>query len=165
MDWVALCERGMELLKKYRYVLLVLLAGIFLMALPSGGEKKEAAQETIPAETQAEPDLQDSLAEILSQIDGAGKVRVLLTQSAGAQTVYQTDEDISDSSVQSDTVVISDSDRVQTGLIRQVNPPTYLGAIVLCQGADKAAIRLAIVEAVANATGLSTNKISVLKMK
>lgn len=166
MDWVSLKRSGMQYIKKYRYILLVLLAGLFLMALPEG--KKE---ETVPEPTvaQTQPDLQESLSDILSQIAGAGKVKVLLTQSAGEQTFYQTDEDISTgentSDLRRETVLVTDSSREETGLIRQINPPTYQGAIVLCQGADSASIRLSIVEAVANVTGLTTDKITVLKMK
>jgi len=49
--------------------------------------------------------------------------------------------------------------------VQQVNPPTYLGAVIVCQGADSASVRLAIVSAVGSVTGLSTDKITVLKMK
>ena len=168
MDWAEVSNRGMEFIKKYRYVLLVLLAGIFLMALPDG-EKAQTETEVPAIESTAQPTLQDSLAEILRQIEGAGKVRVLLTQAAGEQTIYQTDEDISTSENSSDirreTVIITDSGRGETGLIRQVNPPTYLGAVVLCQGADSAKVRLAIVEAVMSVTALSSDNITVLKMK
>ena len=164
MDWVTLRSRGKELVRKYRYVLLVVLAGLFLMALPDGKNAKAAPE---PAAAEAEPrqDLQTELEEILSQIQGAGRVRVLLTQREGEQTVYQTDEDSASSGVRSDTVLLNGSDRSQTGLVRQVNPPTYLGAVIVCQGADSASVRLAIVEAVGSVTGLSTDKITVLKMK
>ena len=40
-----------------------------------------------------------------------------------------------------------------------------MGAIVVCQGGDNATVRLAIIEAVSNVTGLGADKISVLKMK
>lgn len=170
MDWVGICNKIMDYLKKYRYVLMVLLAGLFLMALPDG--KKAVEESAIPAAEDiqtVQPELQDSLAEILSQMEGAGKVQVLLTQAAGEQTLYQTDVDQSTSDTTSDlhreTVIITDSARAENGLIQQVNPPIYKGAIVLCQGADRAAIRLSIVEAVANATGLTSDKITVLKMK
>jgi stage III sporulation protein AG len=65
----------------------------------------------------------------------------------------------------SDTVIITDSSRNESGLIRQVNPPVYLGAIVLCQGGDRPSVRLAIVDAVSKVTGLGADRISVLKMK
>lgn len=168
MDWVEARGKWTDLVKKYRYVLLVVLAGIFLMALPEGKKTETVPQTQTPTEESA-PDLQESLSEILSMIEGAGKVKVLLTQSEGEKTVYQTDEDITtgDTSgdVRRDTVILSDSNRGESALIKQVNPPVYLGAVVLCQGADKASIRLSIVEAVAKATGLTTDKITVLKMK
>lgn len=170
MDWVRIRDRGWEFLKKYRYVALVLLAGLILMLLPEGGEdRKEEQSRTVEIQETQPTCLQDSLEDILSQIEGAGKVQVLLTEAAGERTVYQTDEDISTnaetSSVRRETVILSGADRAENGLVQQVNPPTYLGAIVVCQGADRAAIRLAVVEAVAKATGLTSDKITVLKMK
>ena len=160
MDWVTLRSRGKELVRKYRYVLLVVLAGLFLMALPDGKNTK-AAPEPAAAETEPRQDLQTGLEEILSQIQGAGRVQVLLTQREGEQT----DEDSTSSGIRSDTVLLNGSDRSQTGLVQQVNPPTYLGAVIVCQGADSASVRLAIVSAVGSVTGLSTDKITVLKMK
>jgi len=41
----------------------------------------------------------------------------------------------------------------------------YRGAVVVCQGGDNASVRLAVVEAVSNATGLTSDRITVLKMK
>ena len=61
--------------------------------------------------------------------------------------------------------MLTDSHRDQVGLVRQTIPPIYQGAIILCQGADSAAVRLAIIQAVAGATGLTSDRITVLKMK
>ncbi len=106
---------------------------------------------------------------ILSKVTGAGEVEVLLTVSAGEETIYQTDCQ-TDSSGDSenrhcDTVMITDANRNETGLVRQIFPATYQGAIIVCRGADSPAVRFAIVEAVSKLTGLSSNQISVLKMK
>lgn len=158
-----------EYIKKYKIAVIVLLAGILLMALPerSVGEPVQSPPEESIADT---PDtLQNSLEKILCQIEGAGKVQVLLTEAEGQKTLYQTDNDTdaADGSrrTQQKTVIVTDANREEAGLIRQINPPVYLGAVVLCQGADRAAVRLAIVEAVASATGLTSDKITVLKMK
>ena len=161
MDWIAYKGKAREWLKKYRYVLIVLLAGIVLMLLPAR-EEEPAAQ---PVPSQPETALQESLTEILSMVSGAGEVRVLLTEAAGEETVYQQDEDSDDSGLRRETVLVSDTNREKTGLVRRVNGPEYLGAVIVCQGADSAAVRLAIVEAVKSATGLSSDRISVLKMK
>lgn len=140
------------------------------MLLPVGSRERKqetAVQSTEKAEETVK--LQDQLSAFLSQMAGAGKVQVLLTEAAGQQTIYQADKDTStnDNSQmdRSDTVILTNSARDQEGLVCQVNPPTYLGAVVLCQGADQSSIRLAITEAVANATGLGYHKITILKMK
>lgn len=166
MDWLAVKEKAGYFLRKYRYVLLILLVGIVLMCLPGGEEPEQ--ERVSPEQTDgmsATPDPEERLRQILSQIEGAGKVEVLLTPLAGEETVYQTDEDLSANGDRMETVIITDAQRAQHGLVKQVNPPVYLGAVVVCQGADRATVRLAIVEAVANATGLGADKISVLKMK
>ena len=147
-------ERLRSILMKYRYVLLVALAGLALMLFPAGSEEAE------PAPTVAEEvSLESRLESILSRIDGAGEVKVLLTEDRGGEVFYQTEGE------DGKTVLISGADRTQTGLIRQVNPPRYLGAIVVCQGADNAQVRLAIVQAVSSVTGLGADHITVLKMK
>ena len=109
------------------------------------------------------------LADILSQIDGAGSVNVLLTVRAGEETLYHTDSDtvVSDSTTSTKTtiVTVTTSDKDETGLVRQINPPQYLGAIIVCQGGDSPSVRLAITDAVSKVTGLSSDRISVLKMK
>ena len=69
------------------------------------------------------------------------------------------------SSTRQDTVLYTDDSRKEQGLVRQIIPPVYQGAVILCQGADSAQVRLSILQAVASATGLSTDKITVLKMK
>lgn len=168
MDWVAIREKVIQAVNKYKYVLLVLGIGIFLMCLP---ERETAATEpeTPAAAEETVPTVSEELERILAQIEGVGKVSVLLTEEAGAETIYQTDEDStgsdSSNSIRVETVIISGSDRSESGLIRRVDPPTYRGAIVVCQGGDRPSVQLAVVEAVANVTGISADHITVLKMK
>ena len=164
MERSALKNKIVGFVKEYRYAAIILAVGLILMLLPSGEEKETAVP--APQEMQTETDdLQDRLSEILSVVQGAGKVKVLLTQARGEQMVYQTDIQEREDALTEDTVIVTGSDRSQNGLICQRIPPKYLGAVIVCQGADKAVVRLALVEAVSNATGLSTDAITVLKMK
>ena len=162
MEFGEVKQRASRFLQKYQFVVLVLAVGILLMLLPQSGENREeiSAATEIPVQN-----LSASLEDILSRIQGAGKVEVLLTEYRGAETVYQKDSQTSQDSAREDTVVISGSDRLEQGLIRQINPPVYQGALVVCQGGDSASVRLAVVEAVMSVTGLSSNAITVLKMK
>ena len=159
-----------QFLNKYKYVALVLLVGIALMLLPIERKTTQQAPQSQPEKTKQEPiELQEQLSRLLSQMEGAGEVRVLLTQAAGEKTHYQTDEDRTaaerSETNRTDTVILTDSNRNQTGLVCQIDPPTYLGAVVLCQGAENSTVRLAITQAVSNATGLGYHKITILKMK
>ncbi len=162
MEWIGMNRRIPEFLKKYRYLALLLLTGIFLMTLPSQPDTPQETSQIVP---ETEENLQVSLEELLTQVQGAGKVRVLLTQARGEQVVYQTDADVSPEKERRDTVLVTNSQREETGLIRQVIPPIYQGAIVVCQGADNANVRLALVEAVRSVTGLTSDHITILKMK
>lgn len=169
MDIGSLKRKVLGFLKKYRYAALVLIIGLAFMLIPSGNEEPQS-QAQITTEVKSEDiDFNAMLADILSQIDGAGKVQVLLTVSSGEETLYQTDSqtssDADSNTMQADTVIVTDSEKNQLGLVRQINPPIYQGAIVVCQGADSSTVRLAIVEAVSKVTGLGADKISVLKMK
>ena len=157
----------MELLQKYKYVLLVLGVGIGLMLLPTGNRKETTP--VITPQTDNILSVEDKLSRILKNVQGAGEVVVMLTESSGEEIIYQTDGESSqtDSSFSNreDTVTITDSQRNEQGLVRQQNPPKYMGAIVVCQGGDKPSVRLAIIDAISKVTGLGADKISVLKMK
>lgn len=168
MDWLKNTEGIQEIIKKYRYVLVVLLTGLFLLMLPKTREPETTSVAPVLQE-ETVTDLEAKLEKLLSHLEGAGKVKVLLTEAAGERRIFQTDES-SDSgeystAIRRDTVVISDAGRNEDGLIQQRLPPVYLGAVVLCQGADHASVKLAIIEAVSSATGLATHHITVLKMK
>ena len=47
-------------------------------------------------------------------------------------------------------------------MTRQVYP-TYRGALVVCQGGDRADVKLAVTEAVSALTGLSSDRVTVAK--
>ena len=77
-----------QFLSKYKYVALVLLIGIVLMLLPVERETTQQAPQSQPEETKQEPmELQEQLSRLLSQMEGAGQVRVLLTQATGEKTL------------------------------------------------------------------------------
>lgn len=165
MDWIMYRDKVMHWLSKYRFLLLVILLGLGLMLIPSGNSKKNSESAAPSISQESSETLSQELEKILSDVQGAGKVHVMLTIAKGEETIYQTDGSTADNGNRHDTVVITDENRTQSGLIQQSIPPTYRGAIVVCQGADSPAVCLAIKEAVSKVTGLDTSQISVLKMK
>ena len=156
MDGIEPKQRINALFGKYKYPILVVLVGLGLLLLPG----REAEEPAVPVQTVTEESLEQRLEALLAQIEGAGAVRVLLTEETGRETLWQTDVD----SDRENTVIVEDSDRNETGLVRQTRSPSYRGAVILCQGADVPSVKLAIVEAVRCVTGLGADQISVQKM-
>ena len=169
MDFLKWKTRIVESVGKYKYVWVVLLIGMALMMIPGKEDKRTKTDPIQPIQQCTETDLSAQLEEILGQVNGAGQVRVMLSVAKGECTIYQTDSSYTQNDTHTDTqtqtVLITDSGRNEMGLIHQKNPPTYQGAIVLAQGADDPVVKLSIVEAVSDVTGLGANKISVLKMQ
>ena len=153
-------QRINALFGKYKYPILVVLVGLGLLLLPTG----ETETPPVPVEIVREASLEQRLEELLAQIEGAGAVRVLLTEDVGRETVWQTDVQSDADSAREDTVILEDSDRNEIGLVRRTTEPSYRGAVILCQGADAPSVKLAIVEAVRCVTGLGADQISVQKM-
>lgn len=153
--------KPLELIKKYKYLLLMLVVGILIMNIPFTSSKDTSEEILTQVDIPENVSFSEELARILSAVDGAGKVQVLLSESSSGEAVYQ--ENKKDTS--SDTVIISDAKRNEAGLLRYENAPLYRGAIVVCEGGDNPSVQFRIVEAVANATGLGADKISVMKMK
>ena len=169
MEIKMLTGKFRELAEKYKYAIAVLLIGLALLLIPGKRQTPKETASSPPVAIGQETSMEESLTQILQTVAGAGKVRVLLSMATGEETVYQTDiENTSTSDGNNETVktvVITDSERCETGLVRQVNPAAYRGAVVVCQGADSPAVRLAVTQAVSRITGLGTDAICVLKMQ
>lgn len=156
--------------RKYKYVIVVLGLGIVFMLLPVGAEKDE----DIPV-VQSESNsvcleiTEEKLEMVLTKIDGAGEVDVLLTYASSQRKVFHANERSSSNegsqTKEYETVVITSSDRAEEAVVVQVMAPECLGAVVICQGAENPTVRLAVSDAVSKATGLRMDRISVLKMK
>ena len=169
MEVKAVQEKILTFFKKYRYAALIMVIGLLLMAIPSVSQADQESSNVPVTDPVLAETVEKQLSGLLSKIDGAGETEVMLTTAAGEEIVYQSnanqDNQDTASSSNTDTVIITDADRNESGLVRQVNPPVYLGAIVVCKGADDPNVRLAIVDAVSKITGLGADRICVLKMQ
>ena len=116
-------------------------------------------------------DLETEMEEILSKIAGVGQVQVMLTEDADGEKQLAQDTELSYSGStkapedysRSSEVVLADSGGEDTVVVTRQQYPTYRGALVVCQGGDQADVRLAVTEAVAALTGLSSDRVTVAK--
>ena len=168
MERTALTERLRSLwpkLARYRYALLVLLLGVGLMLLPARDETVQPSQ-GVPEREVSSDTLCRELEQVLAQIDGAGEVHCLVTWAEGERTVYQTDTSQSaNGEVRSSTVLVSTGSGTESAVTVGTVGPVWQGVIVVCDGADSAQLRLEITRAVGAVTGLSSDKIAVVKRK
>ncbi len=160
-------NRCLEMLKKYRYPALILILGLLLLLLPAGTKDASETENQTTAETDFDLEAFTREAEaLLSGIQGAGEVRLLLTLESDGRRDYQTDlsQSQGDSSGQSQrqTVLVSrDGDETPVTVTRYY--PEFRGAVVLTEGADSASLTFRIKEALSSLTGLGMDKITVLK--
>ena len=153
---------------KYKFVILVVVAGAVLLLWPGGKVVKNTASSAQAAEAR---DLETEMEEILSKIAGVGQVQVMLTEDADGEKQLAQDTELSYSGStkapedysRSSEVVLADSGGEDTVVVTRQQYPTYRGALVVCQGGDQADVRLAVTEAVAALTGLSSDRVTVAK--
>ena len=158
-----------KLWDRYKYAALVVLIGAGLLLWPSGkvGTEKTMQRRT---ETVDIRDIQVEMEDILGTMSGVGQVKVMLTVDSDGERQLAQDTELTysgsadspeDYSRRSETV-LTDGEGDGTVVTRTLYP-TYRGALVVCQGGDRADVRLAVTEAVASLTGLSADRITVAK--
>lgn len=157
-------------LKKYKYVLSVMLLGTLLMLLPSGGEAQESASAADAEEVFDRAAVQREMEDILRAIEGVGELRLMLTVDAG--TKHELAQDITAERgtseglrEASETVIVGTGSGTRGVVVTQSVYPRYVGALVVCEGGGSASVRLAVTEAVRALTGLPSDKISVQQGK
>lgn len=154
--------------------ILLLLAGVLLLvlALPVSGPKEQETEGT-KKETEVEEDYasqaEEKLERILTQMEGAGKVKVMITLSSSSEKVVEKDEetsqDESQNSTSETTVYEETADRGQTPYVAKELTPAVGGVVVLCEGGDEPVVVQQITEAVEALFPVESHKIKVVKMK
>ena len=141
---------------KNKYALIVLAVGLILILWPSGSKKEQSNQSELTAPSFSVSDEESRLASQLSKIKGAGRVSVLLSVKDSVSRELAEGE--------KGTLVISENGKERVVDLYYVNP-NYLGAVIVCDGAESADVRLKVSKAVAAYTGLGMDEITVLSME
>ncbi len=161
-------EKVKALLKKYRLPALVILAGMALMLLPAGETSGDTEEPT--AEGFSLTETERRMAEVIGAIDGVGRVKVMLTLQSGETLELAEDSSASQGSggdvrQERQVLTVNRGSGRQEVVVTQRMYPVYQGAVVVCQGAGDSRVRLTVVDAVSVLTGLSSDRISVVKWK
>ena len=161
-------------LVRNKYVLLLVAAGVVLLLLsPGSGKKTEPVPSAGITETGfSVTELEEKLEAALSKIDGAGKVKVILTVRSSTEQIIAEDRESSQRITAEGTekeesvrAVITDSGNDESPVTVKYVYPEFQGALVVAEGADDATVRLAVTKAVAGLTGLGSDRITITKMQ
>ena len=163
---------------KYKYVLLLVGVGIVFLLWPTGSSQTPPSTAVSEEETFSVSDVEEKIAQVLSQAAGVGHVSVALTLKSGLETIVSKDTQSNqhrdmdndklvsyDLETREETVVVQGAGGGTQPIVRKHIYPEYLGALVVCQGAQNAATQLWIVNAVSSLTGLGSDRITVIPMK
>ena len=104
------------------------------------------------------------LEDILSKIDGVGRVDVMLTVSESSKNVYAKNINESEVDKQSEVVLVSKSGQDGPITIKNVYPE-FMGALIVCDGADDPKVNLTMLEAIKSLCDRTSDKITITKMK
>ena len=145
---------------------------LLLSAVSCGSDEKKSVAEPYAGENAAdiERELEQRLVSLISRIDGAGEVTVMVTLDTVSQRVYEKDTK-SESSSKSDTDGSSQSEGRETEVVLagsakeplQVGTvqPKVRGAAVVCSGAGDPAVKERVANAVAKALNIGLSKVYV----
>ena len=133
-------------------------------------------------DTSYEEMLTKRLEDILSLMDGAGRVKVMLTLSYGNEVILASDT-VSEESVTSETdaagaqrtidqqkndrrtVLVKQNDGGEKPIVLKEIMPRVEGVIIMAQGGDNIAVKAALINAVQTVLGIEIHKVQVSKMK
>lgn len=164
-------------------IVIIIIGVLFaILAIPSGAENKE--EETVMQEDMAqnnqkdyEAELEQRLENILSQMDGVGRVQVMITLEASAKEVVEKDWSTSQSNQNNDmeisadtsyqkevSTVYADNSTGNMPYVVQEIYPEVEGVLVVAEGGDDSLVNLAITDAIQALFGIEVHKIKIVKM-
>lgn len=166
-------------------ILILLLSGVLLViiGIPVQEKQTETTQTDLEpqiAEQTKEEQLEQRLEDILSQVSGIGKTRVMISLESDGQKIVEKDIEYSEgkeeNAGENDAVINTQNSRTEntvyekdmqgneTPYITEELSPKIEGVLVIAQGAGNAGIKTEITEAVMALFGVEAHKIKVMKM-
>lgn len=165
--------------KKSRLLMILGIGGMLLILLssliPEKSQDEAVSTEPVPAQQTAAAytaALEEQLSSFISQIEGAGRTKVLVTLENNGETRYlkaensdQTKggEESGRDSWTEEYVLVDGQDGRKTVAV-SVEEPVIRGVAVICQGGDQTAVQARVLETVTTLLDISSARVSISKL-
>lgn len=154
-------------------LLILILLGLLLavIAIPTEEkkqtEKADEPDETLDTElpTDYETRMEQRLEELLSQVEGMGRVRVMLTFEGTGEKQVEKDEQFTADSSTEETIYEENEDNGKIPYVTAETNPQVEGVLVIAEGGGNAYIKQEIIEAAQALFGIDAHKIKIMKME
>lgn len=157
-------------------ILLIFLSDVLFAPRPEADAAAQPAVQTAQR-GQTEQELEARLAEMIGAVQGAGKVRVMLTLENDGETVYAYNEQ-NDTQTAAGGIngaaerrqsyenehVLIDAENGKQALVETCLEPEVKGVAVVCEGGDDITVVKRVTELVSVVLRLPTNRVCVIKM-
>lgn len=165
-------QKALKGIKKYKYILLTALLGVLLLLLPQEEKQAKPASDTPSAAENFDREaLQKEMETILSSLDGVGRLSLMLTVEGGgvyelaqdeSASLKSCGEEVDERTKKTETVVLGSGAGAEV-VVTHSRYPRFVGALIVCEGGDRADVQLKVTQAVSALTGLSSDRITVVR--
>lgn len=162
--WQKLRQSGSD--RTGKWLVWVGIIGLVLIGLTEILPEREDADTALSTitETQVEEALERRITALLTQVEGVGQCRVMVTLESGSRSVYATDSAVTASGT-SEQVLTVDTDTGPVGLLLTRIQPTVKGVAVVCQGGGDPAVCQSITDLIATTFHISERRVCIAKQK
>jgi stage III sporulation protein AG len=108
--------------------------------------------------------VETKLSELLSQIEGVGEAKVMVTVGASEEYVYASDGKNGTTGNSSEIVIIDGKDGKEA-LRKKIYSPKITGVVIACKGGDDSRTVEKVMKAVSTALGIGASRIYVVELK
>ena len=172
-------DSWMEKIKKVGMgkLIIVVIAGVLLVMISWQGSGSDSEPEVSKQKsaTQAESSMdsqeayrismEKKVASVLSNVQGVGKTKVMITLQASREKVPLKDNERSGNDLKEDTVLTEKSDNSTSPYVLQEKEAVVEGIVIVCGGGGDENVRQEIITAVQVLFNVEVHKIKVMKMQ
>lgn len=175
-------EKLISFVKEKKVVTIILIVGIAGMVLILFSElfsSKNTSSSSTSTDTQAitmteyEKRLEEKINTLVKEIEGVGKVTVMVTIESGSENIYATEEKTSgnttndgsesgkttNNNTYEESVVLINGQK--EALIEKVIEPKIRGVVIVCEGGSNSTVKQQVTQAITTAFAINANKVCI----